>query len=433
MSDPSVPSLSDQLQIERDRLAHFAATVHGWFWESDADLRFTYLSDSVEWVTGRTPQSYYGRTREEIGIQLDLNPQAWRAHFGALRRREPFERFEYPIRGPAGIRWMRVSGSPFRDGTGRFLGYRGVGTEVTGDVLARQTSEQLIAAIDNIGDLIVLWDADDRLVVCNRPVRELYATGEGPIPERGAQFADLVRSAVAAGIHPEAEADPDAWVEWRVAAHRNPGAPFEMRSRSGQWWRVSEYRLPDAATLTLSVDITAVKQRELDMIKLASTDELTGLANRREFLLAADSALGTARKDGRPLAILVLDADHFKEVNDSHGHAAGDEALRTLARIVNACTRERDVVGRLGGEEFAAVLPDASQAVAVRVAERIRAAAAVTCIGVNRDICVTLSIGVATLVSERDTLESLLERADAALYGAKDKGRNRVELASTVD
>ena len=160
---------------------------------------------------------------------------------------------------------------------------------------------------------------------------------------------------------------------------------------------------------------------------LASTDELTGLANRRALTAAAETALAQSRRDGSPLAMLMVDVDHFKQINDTHGHAFGDEVLRHLARVLAAGLREQDRLGRLGGEEFLAVLPAASLADARRVAERMRAAvAAAPMPGPDGPVAVTVSIGVAG--GEETSAAALIARADAALYQAKHAGRNTVAV-----
>jgi diguanylate cyclase (GGDEF)-like protein len=168
---------------------------------------------------------------------------------------------------------------------------------------------------------------------------------------------------------------------------------------------------------------------------LASTDELTGLPNRRAVLAYVDEALGKTRHSGAELAVLMIDVDHFKRINDNHGHAVGDQVLRHLARALAAGLRSRDRVGRLGGEEFLAVLPDTAAAHAAAIAERMReqvcSTPMITTAGALR---FSVSIGVATVGAGADaggtSAGSLIENADAALYAAKVGGRNAVVTAT---
>lgn len=164
-------------------------------------------------------------------------------------------------------------------------------------------------------------------------------------------------------------------------------------------------------------------------IELAVTDTLTGLHNRRYFETHAASAVDQARQRGRPFSLLILDIDHFKAVNDSWGHDAGDDVLKEFAHRVRKNLRGIDLPCRIGGEEFVVVMPDTDTTIATMVAERVRRKIErdlfVVQAGV-RSVGVTVSIGAASLMSNEDTLQTILKRADMALYKAKNEGRNRV-------
>lgn len=161
---------------------------------------------------------------------------------------------------------------------------------------------------------------------------------------------------------------------------------------------------------------------------LASTDELTGLVNRRALMAFAEDAVERAHRDEVALAVLMIDIDHFKRINDSHGHAVGDQVLRHASRVLAAGLREHDRLGRVGGEEFVAVLPGATLAQARQVADRMRNAIdAARLIGPSGEVRFTVSIGVAG-ARIAETAAALLERADAALYAAKNGGRNAVVI-----
>ena len=170
-------------------------------------------------------------------------------------------------------------------------------------------------------------------------------------------------------------------------------------------------------------------------LSLALTDELTGLHNRRYLLAHLDELIERARRDRTGVALLLFDIDHFKTVNDNYGHAAGDAVLRELAARAVKTVRSADLVARLGGEEFAVVMPETELSVAVSVAERLRAAVAGEpfAIGaVDHRLTVTISIGVTVAINVADSRELLLKRADDALYSAKAAGRNRVATCSAA-
>jgi len=163
-------------------------------------------------------------------------------------------------------------------------------------------------------------------------------------------------------------------------------------------------------------------------LSLALSDELTGLYNRR-YVFAHLNEILARQPESSEIALMLFDIDHFKQVNDSHGHPAGDDVLRELAGRALRHVRSVDLVGRLGGEEFVVVMPETSLAGALVVAERFRAAVAAEPFvieGGRARVSVTVSIGVAVAVNDKETQESLLKRADDALYAAKHAGRNRV-------
>jgi diguanylate cyclase (GGDEF)-like protein len=165
--------------------------------------------------------------------------------------------------------------------------------------------------------------------------------------------------------------------------------------------------------------------------KLAAQDPLTGAYNRRHFRALAAQATAIARRQNRPLSLLMIDLDYFKAVNDTHGHAAGDETLKMLVELGHATLREGDILARYGGEEFCVLLPETDVNTAAQVAERLRLAVATARIsGPEVPFGVTASIGVAGWHESEATVEQALNRADQALYQAKDSGRNRVVVAA---
>lgn len=171
----------------------------------------------------------------------------------------------------------------------------------------------------------------------------------------------------------------------------------------------------------------ALRRAQDDLQRLATTDELTGAANRRAFTTMAEREFLRARRFGRPFTLLALDIDHFKVVNDHHGHAVGDRVLQACCVRWERLLREQDVLGRLGGEEFAVLLPETPRAEALAVADRLRAAIASG--HIVDGVRVTVSIGLADIAAADEVWADTLERADQALYAAKHAGRNRVELA----
>jgi diguanylate cyclase (GGDEF)-like protein len=163
----------------------------------------------------------------------------------------------------------------------------------------------------------------------------------------------------------------------------------------------------------------------------ARTDDLTGLNNRRAFNEQADTIFLYTRRYGVPLCALLLDIDHFKQINDTHGHAAGDKVLQAVVRQIKSTLREADLCGRLGGEEFGVLLAGTNMHEAVQIAEKIRLAVQAIEESVNdATLQVTISVGVAEADSACADVSTLLAQADAAMYHAKSNGRNQVHSSS---
>lgn len=182
-------------------------------------------------------------------------------------------------------------------------------------------------------------------------------------------------------------------------------------------------------------DITERKRLQAELERQAHHDYLTGLANRGHFMQRASLEVARARRYATPLSLLMMDIDNFKQINDAHGHQAGDDVLRILAATCRRTLREIDIVGRIGGEEFAVVLPEAGTGQAQEVAERLRKdiAAANVAYAPDASLNFTVSIGIADLGTGDTSLDALLGAADKALYAAKAAGKNRVmHSASSV-
>ena len=168
-----------------------------------------------------------------------------------------------------------------------------------------------------------------------------------------------------------------------------------------------------------------------EIYQLATRDALTDLCNRRHFLEQMEREVARSLRHGRPLAMCIVDVDLFKPVNDRYGHISGDEVLRQIADLIHKHVRHDDIAARIGGEEFAVLLPECDTGAAYGFAERLRAAvAAATFTPGGEPRRITISIGIAELSSRQDSRAGLMAAADAALYRAKAEGRNRVCIES---
>lgn len=224
----------------------------------------------------------------------------------------------------------------------------------------------------------------------------------------------------------------------RTARLHEEGQPYEAEYRivkkSGEvrWMRERGFPVINGngklrAMTGVVSDISERKLLEIELERQARTDSLTGAANRRHFYSEAQETIALSRRYGRPLSLLMLDIDYFKAVNDSYGHGAGDLILQEMVRTCLQVLRDVDFFGRIGGEEFAVLLPETGKERALQVAERLRQTLAELAVPFRGEkLRITVSIGVATLLDTDTGIDSLMIRADRTLYRAKESGRNKV-------
>ena len=288
--------------------------------------------------------------------------------------------------------------------------------------------EKAESYLDMADALIVAVDATGRITLVNH---------------RGCEILD----------YPESELIGKNWLDvLALPEHREKAAEVFYRflsSEAGPLMKHANFRVRDrqgnvhvldlssrlvydeqgaiAGTLSSGADVTQRRQLEEELKILATTDFLTGLSNRRHFLGAAVLVMESFRRYHRPLALLVLDIDHFKKINDTYGHATGDQVLVSVADTLRSVLRSADFCGRFGGEEFVCLLPETTETEARIVAERLRRSLAEQSVVAAEGIVrFTASIGLTVADVSDATVESLLQRADAAMYEAKKAGRNRV-------
>ncbi len=295
----------------------------------------------------------------------------------------------------------------------------------------------LLEALDKSPDGLGIFNDDDTLVFCSSAFAALFAqTSESAT---GLKFADLIRHAHQSecGIHVETD-DVEDWIE---KAHRKRRSAnyrtFELDTSDGRWFLMTEQVLDCGALFILATEITAKKRVEEKLQKLsrkltvlANTDSLTGVHNRRNFEVLAQRLFNRARRHRKDLSLLLIDADHFKQINDRYGHHVGDQVLQAITRCLEKSLRDYDVLGRIGGEEFAVLLPETGVMDAWQIAQRLcKSCEELQIRNEERHIDVTVSIGLASVEGrsvQTSDLDCLLRDADKALYTAKHGGRNQV-------
>ncbi len=294
--------------------------------------------------------------------------------------------------------------------------------------IAKQ-AEIIQGVLDNMDPGITLFDQDMKLVSYNDRFIELFDLPADLVAEN-VPLMDILQHMAAHGEFNEASADEE------VAGHYalfSAGETFRMdHARPGGL--VIEIRgspMPGGEFIASYTDITDRKKMEEDLRRLATTDPLTGVNNRRRYTEISERELTRCKRYRHPLCVLMLDADHFKNINDTYGHEVGDRVLKALADACTGELRDVDVLGRFGGEEFTVTLPETPLETALEAAERLRVKLAETTVKLEdgQDISFTVSIGASCLNGQEEGLADLLNRADAALYNAKEQGRNKVVSA----
>lgn len=310
------------------------------------------------------------------------------------------------------------------DYAGRFIGATGVG--LTADAVQRR----IVDYQQRYQRRIHFADADGRIVLSSRPeivgkslaeleglatlARQLMADKEGRYEYRSNGSLTLVN----ARHIPE--------LKWHLLVEQDEDASLANIRRS-LYLNIAIVVIIAAVSIWLTALTIGRYQKRLE--EMAVTDKLTGVANRQAFAPLIEQILSELRRNPEPLSVLLIDLDHFKAVNDSFGHQAGDDMLRAVSSSIAGALRDSDLVFRWGGEEFLVVLRDCDRHNALRIADKLREGAAAVALTVRGEtLRTTISVGAAERENDED-IESLIGRADQALYAAKREGRNRSRLA----
>lgn len=384
----------------------------------------------------------YRMPREEmLGKPNDIfvpdTESARMAEFATEIRREkkPLEIETWRVRGD-GVRipvHLRVT--PLIDDDGLITAMASVSYDIS-DRMALEERErraaeraQLLAdLVENLSDPVFHIRLDGTIGYVNSACKEVYGyTSDEMLNQPSSMLRPQDRVAPMAGYIKEVQQSDHAIIMETEAVHQDGRRiPVELRSTA---LRDEDGKLLGIGSVVR--DMTLQKEMEAELRRAADTDALTGIANRHRFARVAEAEVRRAIRYGHGLAVIVCDIDHFKLVNDRHGHAGGDLALKVFARTAADCLRQPiDLVGRIGGEEFAVILPETDLPGAKVVAERIRKAVAeIEVAHAGRKFGLTVSLGVSLLQDGETTMEAAMKRADDALYLAKKNGRNRVEAA----
>jgi diguanylate cyclase (GGDEF)-like protein len=287
------------------------------------------------------------------------------------------------------------------------------------------------AVIDALSSHICVTDSDGTIIAVNRAWRN-FAIENPPFPNRagvGTNYLTACHRASGAGSE-----GAERFALGVQSILEGKSKLFEMEypchsPTENRWYlgRVTPLNGAGHGAVISHMAITDRKLLEQELVRLATTDPLTALPNRRYFMDIATLEVERVTRFGATASIAIIDLDHFKDVNDSYGHAAGDEVLRCISLACKTSIRQIDVLARMGGEEFVVLFPGTREIGAVTAAEKIRQTVAETPVMVGQNsLHITASLGVSDIHIDDRGVESCLDRADMALYAAKRAGRNRV-------
>ncbi|WP_439629742.1 bifunctional diguanylate cyclase/phosphodiesterase [Shinella sp.] len=345
----------------------------------------------------------------------------------ALARAEgKYESEGWRYKKDGGRFWANVVIDPIHDAGGVLVGYAKITKDVTkekadADRLAAVT-KNLDLALENMSQGLCLFDKDERLLIANKRYSEIFGFPEGRI-QPGMTLREIVDQGV---THLFTDPDVrqakarDVYARRRAAILANDGGAIVEKLPSGTSVQLRYRTLPDGAWVATYEDISERLRSEEQISFLARHDSLTGLPNRASFNNRLEADLDSARLSGGKVAAIGIDLDKFKEINDTRGHAAGDEVLTTLSKRMQACLEADETVARFGGDEFAAAKRFSDVADLTDFIQRLE-----TCLNAEiridgYDIKPGASLGVAIYPQDADTVEALINNADLAMYRAKD-------------
>ena len=398
--------------------------------EDQTELVCRFLPNGTLTFVNQAYCRYFGHPSEEV-LATSFIPMVpkedWdyvMAQMAACNADHPVNTYQHRVIRPDGaVCWVQWTDRAILDEDNALIELQSVGRDITEQRQAEQTLRDSEARYRRIIETAQegVWqiDADHCTTFVNARMAEMlgYAVEE----MQGKSIFAFVDEA-----------------QWNTAMSHEVGQhdlKFRRKDGGELWAMISTNSIRDgqggfAGVLAMVADITDRKRMEETLRRLATQDSLTGLFNRRYFFAVAKREFQRSQRYGHSLALLLLDIDYFKRINDAYGHRAGDQVLRTIAEIMRGGLRQVDIPCRYGGEEFVMLLPETPLDTAIAVAQRLGATLAETPIPTEKGpLPVTVSIGVAGMTNgEGLTLDLLLERADQAMYAAKQAGRNRVQV-----
>jgi len=327
------------------------------------------------------------------------------------------------------------TGHVFSPGLGWVITHEDVTEEIaSSEIMQKRKRElerqnlRLDAAVNNISQGLCMYDPKGRLVICNEPYQRIYNLPEHLL-KPGTHLDDILGYLFEQGMH--AGTDRDEYIGWRRAVIAKGEHAKNIHELDGRIIMMQHHPMKDGGWVTTHEDITEQRQQEERIRHLARHDSLTQLPNRVQFVDEMASAEAAVDR-GEKIAVLYIDLDHFKGVNDTLGHALGDKVLQQASARLWGTTRENDVLARLGGDEYALLLRDVDKpADAAAIAERIVTVMSQPFGIEGHQVVIGASVGIAMAPQDGETADELMKNADLALYKAKNEGRSTFHFFET--
>ena len=418
------------LEENEARFRTLAALSSDWYWEQDAQFRFVRIDGSTDERFIQSAASHHGKTRWELEA-LNVTEAQWEQHKEVMANHQEFRDFEVQRTDHKGLPyWVSISGTPIFDAHGEFCGYRGVGKEITARKHAENELRIAAIAFESQEGMLVT-DSNTVILRTNRAFSKI--TGYRPEEAHG-QTTRLLASghhdadfyeAMWRNLHATGEWKGEIWNRCKngeICLHF-----VTITAVTGADGNLTHY----LATL---MDITQKAAAAKEIEHLAFYDALTHLPNRRLMMERLHQAFAASTRTGKQGALLYLDLDHFKTLNDTLGHDMGDVLLQQVAQRLTACVREDDTVARFGGDEFLVLLEDLSPH-ATEAAEQTQSVGEKILHALNQPyqlashpVHSASSIGAVLFSGQAQSMEELVKYADLAMYAAKAAGRNAIRF-----
>ncbi|MES1228146.1 MAG: diguanylate cyclase, partial [Armatimonadota bacterium] len=416
-----------------------------YIWECDQDMRYTYLSERFETVMGIAPSLAIGKKITDFVCGHEV--KRLEVFFADMSQRNTgFTNVTVESESEVlGQVWQRWNAVPVRNDDHECIGFRGAGLDITFQRAAEdglfQANEKIRGILESIHDCFISVNHDLEFTYVNHAAEN--ELGQPGIALIGCPIWDALPEELHEALKQEFEAAQEVegahvfevflssagrWFEYRVSRGREGYSVFfhDITQAKESHQLIDEQMLQiNEANFLLEVQQMELQEANSQLSRMAETDGLTGLYNRNKLNEVLEESVGAAEAGEGSMSMVIMDVDNFKKYNDSFGHLAGDDVLKTVAQIIRDTVGLRGVPARYGGEEFVVVVPGGTTEMAAQMAEEIRVAIQDHLWELRP---VTASLGVSTWYPGAST-EHVIEAADEAMYLSKQSGRNQVSIA----